>query len=228
MAIASITAWLTDKNPNYQLGCSLYEQYGEDRLILTIIKSGSGSYHFNKLKEALEFVNTKVNLVPKQIVFVEPTPVETITQRGTLVKTNVDNAPPEIRKIRDDKNKLYAQARHLHQAITALDSDELRLEAALQILDNMDGVNERWVALDNWKVTGEVMDIAQNKTLEEVKELSTNDLLKEQKNLPTYISKARANVKKTNDPVKKAKYQLKVQHLISRLTEIQRRVNELV
>lgn len=227
MAIASITVWLNEKNPSYHHGRLLYEQYGDDRLVLTIIKSGSGSYHFAKLKEALEFLNTKTNLIPKQIVFVPPV-AEEFTPAGEKVKTNLDNAPAEVRKIRDDKNKLYAEARHLHVTIKSLDNDELRLAAALTILDNMDVVNEIWVALDTFAKTGEIMKIKHEETLAEVSELSLPELLKESKNLPPNISKARGNANKTADPVKKSKYQLKVQHLIIRLAEVQRRLNELI
>lgn len=228
MAIASITAWLTEKNPNYHHGRMLYEQYGDDRLVLTIIKSGSGSYHFNKLKEALELVNTKTNLVPKPIVFVEPVQEDFAPAAGALVKPNLDHAPAEVRKIRDDKNKLYAEARHLFVTIKSLDSDELRLNAAIKLLENMDDVAESWHALDTFNKTGEILKIEHDKIIAEVKDLSTVDLLKELKNLPPNISKARGNCAKANDPIKKAKYQVKIQHLITRLTEVQRRVNEFV
>jgi len=72
MAITSITAWLNTSNLNFTRGRLLYEQYGDNRLVLAVIKSGSGFYHFSKLHAAMLKLNEKKYLEPKQIVYTPP------------------------------------------------------------------------------------------------------------------------------------------------------------
>jgi len=235
MAIASITAWLNSPNKNYTHGKLLYHQYGSDRLILTIIESGSGTYHFNKLSEALSLLNEQSDLQPKQIVYVPPavedpdqTEVPKITSPNSKVKTNLDDAPPEIRAIRNEKNEKFAEARHALAVARVSDSKEHRLEKALLILDNMDIVNESWLVMDTWRETGKITEKQNEQVVASVSELNLQQLLTEEKNLPTYISKARKRHTRHTDPVKKTKALAKVQSLISRLNEVKRRINELV
>lgn len=234
MAIASITTWLTSPNKSYVHGRALYQQYGDDKLVLTIINSGSSSYHFSKLHEALDKLNAQSNLEPKRITFVAPPPPEPDVSAGgtpgaiSKVKTNLDVAPPEIRAIRDDKNLMHAEARHLHTMLRLMDSKEHRLEAALKILDNMDKVNESWVAMDEWERTGVITKLQQEETIKAVNELSTQELFKEIKNLPSSISKARKRYNDNTDPKKKTKALAKVHSLVARQSEVKRRIDELV
>lgn len=234
MAIASITAWLNSPIKNYTHGKLLYHQYGNDRLILTIIESGSGTYHFSKLSEALALLNEQSNLEPKQIVYVPSAAVDAdqtvVTGISSVnkVKTNLDDAPPEIRAIRNEKNEKFAEARHALAVARVSDSREHRLEKALLILDNMDIVNESWLAMDTWRETGKITEKQNEQVVASVSELNLQQLLTEEKNLPTYISKARKRHAGHADPVKKTKALAKVQSLISRLNEVKRRINELV
>ena len=235
MAIASITAWLISPNPNFIHGRMLYEQYGADRLILTIIQSGSGTYHFNKLFEAMVLLNQQSNIEPKRITYSPPPPEEpALTEPKepgvsiTKVKTDLDNAPPEIRAIRDEKNLKYAEARHALAVARVSDSKEHRLEKALLILDNMDIVNESWLAMDTWRETGKIIELQKEEVIASVSELSLQELLQEQKNLPTYLSKARKRHNEHKDPVKKVKALAKVTSLSNRLSQVKRRIDALV
>lgn len=228
MAIASITAWLNSPSPNFLHGRLLYEQYGSDRLALTIIKSGSGSFHFEKLRIALEELNAHNDLVPKQIVFKEPVREQAISSAKEKGKHDLINAPEAIRTVRDEKNRIYAQARHWFTAIRGIDGDEHRLEFALKILNAMDSVKESWEVIDNYISSGQITELKREETIAEVSSLNTSELLKASKNIPTYITKARKDITNATDPNKKAKHQVKLQDLLTRLDEVKRRLNEIV
>jgi hypothetical protein len=225
MAIASITTWLDNPNKSYHHGRLLYEQYGDSRVLLTLLKSGSGSYHFSKLKEGLEKVNKKANLVPKQVVVGNYLPAE----KSDLSKKNPDftDAPAEIEKIRQEKSKRYAQARDLFANIRFMDSRENRLRAGLELLDHMDFVNDSWLVIDEWKETGKVLELKKVETEKEVADLSVAEMLKEVKNLPTYISKYKQKLKNAKAPALKSKFAKKLEAMQHRFNLIKQRLEAI-
>jgi hypothetical protein len=229
MAIASVTEWLRNEPKNFHQGRMIYQQYGEDLLTLTIIKSGTGSYHLSKLIAGMEDLNKLQNLKPKHIkipdVFVAPPEPGS---KDPLQKTNLDYAPKEIQAIRDNKNLLYAQARNLHASVRVLDDQQQRLEAGLKILDNMDKVNEAWIIMDEWAATGVVKE-AQAKEIEKtVSDFTLIELIKAQNNLPPNISKYKSSYKNAKDPAKKAMYLAKMEAASAQLKAIKSKINELI
>ncbi|WP_231424015.1 hypothetical protein [Pedobacter sp. Leaf250] len=235
MAIASITAWLLSPNPNFIHGKLLFQQYGNDRLVETIINSGSGAYHFSKLRSALEKINESPGIEPKQIVYTSPPvpdqPAHAEPPTSSLIsksKPDLDDAPAEIWAFRNQKNAIHAEARHLFVTAKLMDSKEHRLEAALRILDLMDQVNEYWLIIDTWRETGKILELKKEEAIAEVSALTIQELLQEQKNLPSYISKARKRFNDAKEPRKKTRALAKVESLVSRLTEVKRRIDGIV
>jgi len=227
MAIASITAWLNNPDRSYNHGRLLFEQYGDDRVLLALLKSGSTSFHFSKLQTALERLNKKSNLEPKQIVIAEK--ITDVLERPDQRPIGYENAPNKILEIRNLKNKRYAQARHLFESIRVLDSKELRLQAGLELLDHMDYVADAWGAIDDWKENGRIRELAQKETEKEVADLTFIELVQESKNLPPNISKDRTKLKEANDPKKQTKIATRLEARERRLEMVKRRLaNELV
>lgn len=220
MAIASITAWLNGSRDFYH-GRMLYEQYGSDRLTLTIIRTGSSAYHFSKLVEGLELINKQANLEPKRIEF--PDPPQIITPNDKW-----GGAPDPILEIRNEKNKRYAQARRLFEAIRVMDSQTHRLEAALTLLEDMDFVNESWEAIDQWRETGKVKEVQKSEADKKVSQLDLKELIRQSKNLATYISKDKKRLKESSDPKKQVKIKSRLELRQYQLDEINRRINELI
>jgi len=221
MAIASITKWLEDPNKSYNHGKALYEQYGDNRLLKTIINSGSSAYHFGKLLAGLQEVNKKSNLIPAPIVigdYVAPAPDPARHQ------VDFATAPEKINQIRDEKAARYAQARKLHESIRFLDSADLRLQAALELLDHMDFVNDSWAIIDEWKETGKIHEIAKKQAEATVDELSLEDLIKESKNLPSYITKARKKLPGITKPAAQVKAAARLEQLINRFNAVKTRL----
>lgn len=222
MAIASITRWL-DGSRDYKEGRSLYEQYGTDPVVLAIIGSGSGTYHFSILRDALIKLNEQANIQPKPIVV----PEVVLTQRDTKASPDLLGAPDEIWQVRADKNLAYAEARALFERVRVMDSRDHRRDAALVILDKMDQVAEAWQILDEWKATGRVREISKKQTTKDVSELSLSELIKQEKNLQTYISKAKKRF--NNAPAdKRAKIAATLEANQHKLAEVRRRMDELV
>lgn len=205
----------------------LYEQYGSNKLTLTILKSGDGTYHFAKLQAALEDLNSKKDLVPKPIVIEEyvPDPEPAPGKKNLDFKT----APEQLIEIRNDKTKRYAQARKLHETIRILDSQDHRLAAALELLDHMDYVNNCWEAIDKFMHTGELITLPQEEKAPAVVDLSLAKLLRERANLPSYASKAKKAAESAKTAASKLKYTMRFEWFEKRLLAVNERLkNELV
>lgn len=241
MAIASITSWLNSSDRDFNRGKALYEQYGDDRLVLTIIRSGSSNYHFNKLLASLEELNKRTDLKPKQIVIGDLPPVVDVAQSGdgaVSVKSNGHKkpdydakwkgAPEAILEVRNTKNKYYAEARKMFETARHLDSAEHRLEMALQILDKMEFVNESWAVIDEYHETGKVRNLMVKQAEEDLAELDLKALYRKQSNIKSYRSKAKAALAKATTPTKKAKQKTRIENFDIQLAEIERRINEFV
>lgn len=222
MAIASITTWLNNPDRNYNHGRLLYEQYGSNVLILTILKSGCSTYHFAKLQAALEDLNTKPDLIPKPIVISEyiPEPAAAPGKKSLDFKT----APEQIIDIRNKKNQRFAQARKLHETIRIMDDEEHRLTAALELLDHMDYVNSCWESIDKFLDTGEIKPLPQQEQAIPVDQLGLKELIKEGNNLPSYICKEKKKVKLGKAPAKQLKATIKVEWFEKRLKEVKERL----
>jgi hypothetical protein len=217
MAIASITGWLNNPHKTYHQGHALYEQYGDNPVLKVLLKSGSTSYHLAKLKAGLEEVNKKSNLVPKPIVISQFIPEQLVSPGKTA--HDYKDAPEKILQIRDLKTNRYAQARKLFEMIRVLDSADLRKQAALEMLDHMDFVNESWAVIDEWKANGVIREIEEKQSTIEIADLCIPDLLKESKNLPSYISKAKTKLAKAKTPTSQVKASARL-HMLERRYEI--------
>ncbi|SDM40500.1 hypothetical protein [Pedobacter antarcticus] len=201
MAIASLKLWLDDPNRKYIHGLLLYEQYGDNPVILALLKSGQGSYQTGKLINALQALNERNDLVPKKIIIGEYIP-EPTTIHG---KEDFDypNTPELIIQIRDKKNSDYAQARKLHESIRVIDDQQYRLEAALELLDKMDAVDTSWSVLDLYRETGEVKKLNNPDQQSEVDTLTLTELMREDKNLQSNISKDKGRLLEAKDDKRK-------------------------
>lgn len=173
----------------------------------------------------MEAVNLQKDLTPKKIVIPE---VILEAPSPSKVKTNVEFAPAEIQEIRNRKNLAYAQARKLHETIRVMDDPAHRLEAMLQLLANMDFVQECWTIMDQWAKSGEITALQEKKAAATIENLTLQQLLQQQGNLPSYICKAKKSYKLATDPRKKAKFLAGLQEKTIRLEQITNRINTLI
>lgn len=225
MAIASITQWLANPARSFSHGKTLYEQYGDNRIILAVIKTGSGSYHFAKLIEGLKAVNQKSNIEPKPIV-IAPIGSLLAATKGKI-SPDLTSAPDKIIDIRNNRVAKYARSRQLFEKIRLADGKNNRLEMGLELLDLMDQVNQAWEIIDDWKVTGKVREVQLAETEKAVANLSVADLMREAKNLPTYITKDRKRLAWESKDAKKLKITARLEINLKRFDLIKARLEEI-
>lgn len=227
MAIASIQAWLDSPDKSYSYGLALYEQYGDNKTMLALVKSGSTPFHFTKLQAALQLLNQRADLVPKPIVIgqFKPDPINVPNSKEAI---DFKDAPEKILEIRAQKTLAYAQARKLHESIRMMDSREHRLKAALELLDHMDFVNESWAIIDEWKEKGTIRETVVKEQAAKLSTLTQAQLLKEQALLGPNITKDKKRLAECTDPRKQVKIQTRLQERMIRMEEVRRRLNEFV
>ena len=222
MAIASITTWLNDVNRSYNVGKLLFEQYGDNKVTLTLINSGNSSFHQQQLFKALQKINLQVDLQPKKIVIGNmPTP-EKENHGKTVIEYKT--APEQILNIREQKSARFAQARKLHESIRIMDSQEHRLEAALQILELMDEVNEAWAIIDQWNENGEIIAQKQKEQVKAIEEMNIHELLREKANLSPNISKDKKRITTAKNEKERLKYTQKYEDRKERLALVLERI----
>jgi hypothetical protein len=224
MAIASLTTWLNNPDRQYDSGLLIYEQYGTNAVLLALLRNGSSSYHFTKLQKALEDLNLRDDLEPKPIVIGEYVPEEVTNARVT--KLDYKSAPEVIVDIRDNRNKSFAQARKLHETIKILDLKDHRLQAALELLNHMDHVQESWKTIDAWQATGEIKEVVAQATVPEVSTLTHAQLLREHGNLMSNISKDKALILETTKASLKLKASARLKFREARLIQIRERLKD--
>lgn len=227
MAIASISKWLQECPRSYPLGVSLYEQYGDSSTMLKLVKSGSGPFHMAKLKEALEKINERANLVPKPIT-IPHVVIAQVAAPDKFDQVNYDTAPEQIRMIADNKTEKYARARALFEKIRHMDSQDHRLKAGLELLDLMDEVNDAWSVIDEWKDSGNIREEQKKAAKAEVAALTIQQLIREAKNLPTYITKDQQKLSGSLTDRQRVKVAQRLQEYKDRLKLVKERLGNAV
>ena len=72
------------------------------------------------------------------------------------------------------------------------------------------------------------MELKKEEAIATVSDLTIKELLQEQKNLPTYISKAKKRYSFAETPQQKVRGLGKIQSLVSRLHEVKKRIDGIV
>jgi hypothetical protein len=201
MAIAPITQWLDSREKNYLVGRALYEQYGTNSLLKTLFKNGDSDYHLTRLIESLEELNRQLHAIdqkqqPQHQRFVIP-PLESIpvpATRMSLSDPAYQNAPEEIKDLYTANSRLNSRADLLYLQARSAPTAAERLELSLAQLDDRQQVNENWQTIKEYHATGVVQEQVKEAEEKNVSELTVSELMALDKNLPTYISKARKSL----------------------------------
>lgn len=227
MAIALIEEWLKLPSPGYEQGLHLYERYGSSSSLLTLFRSGKSAFHFRKLSQALQELNQHTEPAPKPSSHI-PDLSEFRTQKtSSKVAPDFKALPGIIQSTVADKNNLYARARHLHMKLRTAVDPEQRLTIALAILKDMDEVNDRWKAIDNYISTGEILVKVSHDLAKEISGLPIAEVAKRRSNVPTYISKLKKRIDGMKEPQKSKSIAL-LQEKYQELELLKRRLNEPV
>lgn len=192
MAIAKILSWLEDPNRSYEYGKSLYEQYGDDVVILAVIRGGSSPYHSNKLFDALVKLNeTAIDRVvkPKDMTIPDLQAFADPIREPVKKKPDFHSLPDAMKDVTSLKNQHKRRTDQLFIEISFTESEELRREMASTMLDDLDKVQECWGILDGFRETGLVLDNKKPSIEEEVKGMTMLQLSNSVRNIRTYLTK---------------------------------------
>jgi hypothetical protein len=198
MAIAQIVAWLRSSDKNYQLGVSLYNEYGDKPLLKTLLNNGASDYHQQRLHEALEELGQRANIEPanqayrlassSSVPVLEMIPVP--SKLFSLSDEEWNKIPDSIRDLYVANHRLKSRADLLFVQGRSAPTANERLKLALAQLDDRQQVNENWKLIKEFHTTGlEQKKIAQEQEVA-VADMPLSEVLKLEKNIPTYITKA--------------------------------------
>lgn len=192
MAIAKITEWLNSSR-DFKQGVKLYEKYGSSNVLKQTFANGANSYSKNRLAEEL----AKLEHSSNEITTVNKLPVDV-------------KLPSDLKQLRKDTINKYKDVNHLHERLEDAETDEERLNLSLKILDDDDAVTAGYKAIDHFAETGERITPPEERTRrgKDVKKMNDQELYMALKNIPTYLTKARNQLKKENlKPGRIEKYQ---------------------
>lgn len=218
MAIASIINYLNQKNKTYEEGLTLFKEFSKSQILISFFEKGKSEFNFKKLINELDKLKG---------LNIEPKPISIAPQN--IIKfdpINFENAPIEIREIRDEKNRMYAEAKDLFYKIKTIYGAETRIHAGIKLLSLMEGVNDRWEVIDSWKETGQIIRKQQEKAEIKISELSVSELLKELRNLPPNISKYKKKVAGSESESDRMKYSLALKNLQDKLDMVKQKLIE--
>jgi hypothetical protein len=234
MAIAAITAWLKDKVRHYETGALLYAEYGDSVLLKSFFAKGKSPYHIARLEAELEKLQSKVIIgltlpSPKERV-VAPAPAvpaPSRPERFSLSDKEWDAAPDYIKDLYAENNRLSSERQlNFHQARVA-GSDEARLKLGLQILEASDKINQNWKEIKEFHATGKLKERLEKEQDRVVDDLTTQELMKEARNIPTYITKARKRLEQLPDGSKRNDVLARIQSYEVKLNAINKRLGNV-
>lgn len=204
MAIAQIAAWLRSADKNYQLGVALFNQYGDKPLLKTLLNNGSSDYHQQRLFEALQEINDRP--VNESLKSTNPIPVafsvpalDTIpvpSRMFSLTDEEWSKVPESIKDLYVQNHRLNSRADLLYLQGRSAPSPGERLKLGLAQLDDRQQINENWKLIKDFHATGMEQKAIVEKQEASIADMHLGEVLKLEKNLPTYITKATGRLSK--------------------------------
>jgi hypothetical protein len=177
--LQSIEAWL-NSGRDYQAGCHLYEQYGQDAFFKILFASRISIFNRRKLEAELEKIYEAEKAVQQKPKKFKPH----LSQEKYL------NLPDQIRALNEERSVKYQEMSDLHSKLVLLNAEE-RGKAAFKILELDQRLIKIWSMLDHHAETGELPDEGPPPA----KTYSMQDAIKRIQSLKTYISRSPDSLK---------------------------------
>jgi len=229
MAIAKITLWLNDPRRDYNYGLLLYDQYGKSSLLKVLFKNGNSTYHQDRLFSALEDLNPTLEELTNASSFRIPTVQEMpVPAKRYGVSNDVwEKLPQAVQELYALSSKLHRHSQLLFDQARIASSDEERGKLGRQILLERKQLNESWTTIKDYHAKGVLQEKIVEQEETNVNELSIQDLTKQLKNIPTYLSKDRKKVVAMTDGPKKNKVLLRIQTYEAQIELIKKRLEDM-
>ena len=140
MIATEIARWKTE-GKNYKRAVELYQKYGQNTLILTLIKTPETTFTKQKLYQDLENILATESPNAEVVDFVEQ-----VYQKPVVYpKNGVDPAitlPTNLIKKQEEIKELYKQSlelrRRIHNLIPTIDRQPITLQQCFQIMEQQD------------------------------------------------------------------------------------------
>jgi hypothetical protein len=226
-----INAWF-NSGMDYQIGLAIYEEFGTSFSLKRILRVGGFSKkNLETLKYELRRLNKTTNLISKTIPPATPQkvqiPMEEIKTVKKPVKTeNSDKKEmtPETANLKKYVIGLLKERDYLHANLEFMDLKK-RKEAAQRILKLSDDIASIYDRLDHFDKHGILPPEKSKPAKKGIDEMDTQDLMRRQMALRTYLTKYRKKLNTIKDGIKRLKYQDMVDKYQLELDDIARKLS---
>jgi len=214
-----------DSPGDYFTGVALYERFGHSQSLKRLLRVGGDT---TSNSETLAYELRKLAALPpvKSIpASKKPSPPPLVHKVDVQIRR--DNTP-EADQCRSDVVSKLKIRDHLHASLSLVRSEQDRCQAALQILDLSDKIDEDYQRLDHFNTHGILPAEKEKIVPDSSDELTPFQLFQRQKTLRTYVSRYERLSKssKSLKMIAKNRENLAKYHL--ELEEINRLINESV
>jgi hypothetical protein len=148
----TIQQWINNPKRQYADGVLLYEKFGLNGVYKILFRSEETEYTSEKLFELLlEMVPTKKES--------QPTNTFPLPKIATPLNSPIKDIPEVVKNTYDRAIRLHKEAGQLHARLPLFLTNEERLAAALELLNNGDERHRCWEFYDHFMETGELLII---------------------------------------------------------------------
>ena len=214
-----------DSPGDYFTGVDLYERYGHSQSLKRLLRVG-GDTPSNS--ETLAYELYKLAALPpvKSVHSIKkPSPPPLVQKVDVQIRR--ENTP-EADQCRSDVVSKLKIRDHLHASLSLVRSQKERCQAALQILELSDQIDEGYRRLDHFNTHGSLPALKENMITENSSELTAFQLFQRQKTLRTYVSRYERLIKNSKSLKTIAKNRDNLAKYQFELEEINRLINESV
>lgn len=141
-----INLWLNG-NQDYKLGLEIYNRFGDNDFLKSILNNAEDEYNQERLIEEL---TTLLKVEDKQTSEEKPKRFVPKLELEEIKYSELPNAPTEIKSIINERKRLYLEARDAHSQLKAISTlagvemKEKRKLLAKLILQNFDLIKPLW------------------------------------------------------------------------------------
>lgn len=186
MKINRLQAWL-DEQGSYADGVNLYIQYGANEPLKRMLAKRESAFNREKLTEAITDIIKSGQF--KIINFDSP-----VAKPVAKSKTIAKKVPKDVDAVITLRNDCYKKAGHLHGHDLRSQDRLVRKKAAFEIKRLMNINRECWDKLHYFQRFGFV-PAENNNLVDDLSDLSIEDLIKRRNNNRAYISKSTPKIK---------------------------------
>lgn len=144
-----IQSWL-DSKQDYQTGVEIYRRVGRNEFLKQTFATGEDVWNKQKLLREMRLLAQSIATMGEQVPTVQARKleIEQVLANDRKKPSERIEAPAVVREIVAQRKMLYKQTQHLRSKLLLYPTNQERLVAALEILDNVDKIKAMWKITD--------------------------------------------------------------------------------